>query len=89
MAAIKSAFLNLFQLKFLRVQAPMKSHLFTGTFFQIFLIFNAIYNNGSKSVIFSFIEFKAYRSLKGHILLYDNGLAIWHGYSDITHIGMG
>ena len=30
--------------------------------------------------------FRAYRSLKPHILLYSNGLAIWHRFPDITHI---
>ena len=30
--------------------------------------------------------FKAYTSLKPHILFYSNGLPIWHGFPDITHI---
>ena len=30
--------------------------------------------------------FKAYPSLKPHILLYSNGLAIWHGLPDISYI---
>ena len=30
--------------------------------------------------------FKAYPSLKPHILFYSNSLAIWHGFRDITYI---
>ena len=30
--------------------------------------------------------FRAYPSLKPHILFYSNGLAIWHGLPDIRHI---
>ena len=39
--------------------------------------------------ILNFIELKFYRaysSMKPHILFYRNGLAIWHGFPDITHI---
>ena len=39
--------------------------------------------------MFCFIElkfFRSYPSLKRHILFYRNGLAIWHGFPDTTHI---
>ena len=39
--------------------------------------------------IFNLIKlkcFRAYPSLKPHILFSSNGLAIWHGFPDITHL---
>ena len=30
--------------------------------------------------------FRAYSSLKQHILFYSNGPSLWHGFSDIEHI---
>ena len=44
-------------------------------------------NNVCKSAILYLINlknFKAYPSLKSHILLYTNCLAIWHSFPDIT-----
>ena len=40
-------------------------------------------NNGCKSAILNLIKlniFRAYPSLKPHILFYSNDLAIWHGF---------
>ena len=46
-------------------------------------------NYGRESAILNLIELKFLRvhpSMKSHILLYSNSLAIWHGFPDITHI---
>ena len=46
-------------------------------------------NNGSKLAILNLIQlklFKPYPSLKLHILFYGNGIANWHGLSDISNI---
>ena len=45
--------------------------------------------SGRKSAIFNFIMLKCfmvYPYLELHILFYSNGLAIWSGFPDITHI---
>ena len=42
-----------------------------------------------KAAIFNFIRLKffmVYPYLELHILFYSNGLAIWSGFPDITHI---
>ena len=46
-------------------------------------------DNGCKSATSNLAElnfFGAYHSLKPHILFYSNGLAILHGFPDITHV---
>ena len=48
-------------------------------------------NNGRNLAILNLIEvkiFRAYPSLKTHILFYSNGLAIWHDFPDITQISL-
>ena len=49
-------------------------------------------NDGRKLAIFNLINLKFCRaynlSLKLHILFYSNGLAVWHGFPDITHINV-
>ena len=45
--------------------------------------------SGRRSAIFNFIMlkfFRVYPYLELHILFYSNGLAIWSGFPDITHI---
>ena len=46
-------------------------------------------NNGRKSAILNLIElkfFRAYPSLKPHILFYNKGLAVWYGVPGISNI---
>ena len=47
-------------------------------------------NNGRMSAILNLIEknfFRVHPSMKSHIILFhNNGLALWQGFPDITHI---
>ena len=45
---------------------------------------NLLIGSGRRSAILNF--FTEYPYLKLHILFYSNGLAIWSGFQDITHI---
>ena len=45
-------------------------------------------NNGCKSAFLNLIEmkfFRAFYSLKSHLLFHSNDLLIWHGFPDIIH----
>ena len=91
----KSAILNLIDLKFFSAYPSVKSHFgfivmvwLSGTVFQILNRIKSIMATSPlghfEYYLANFIT--AFPSVKMYILLYGNGLAIWYGYPDITHI---